>query len=313
MANRSWMPSSTDTSGSGDAPGPEGAVGNAFVRFEVVAVGDRILPRQRASGADVVETVEVGLAPADPDDTGPQDGHQPRIARAVFRIGEERPDAVGLLALDVEQKHVGRVFRDLDRKLRQQARLERPDADDEERAEADGEQDHARLVARARQVQHRMAKRKRRRPGERRDHGDQHPAGRLQHDGEPGKAAAHDRPDAQRAGLPAGDADQRQPDERHDRHLRVQSRATPRRLVAQEQRGLDVADLHQRHDGEQQRHEQPDRDALRGGAPRQAVVGFRQDRRRAAERERDAPRAWRAPGTRPAGCRPSPSASTCRM
>ena len=45
---------------------------------------------------------------------------------------------------------------------REQARLQRSDADDEERAEADGEQDDARLVARPRQMQHGVAERERR-------------------------------------------------------------------------------------------------------------------------------------------------------
>ena len=45
-------------------------------------------------------------------------------------------------------------------KLLQEIRLERADADDEEGAQSHGEQDHARLVARARDVEHRVAQRK---------------------------------------------------------------------------------------------------------------------------------------------------------
>ena len=84
------------------------------------------------------------------------------------------------------------------------------DADDEERAEADREQDDARLVARPRQVQHRVAQRKRPRIRQRRDQRDQRPAGQVQHDREPREAGAHDDADLERRRLPRGERDQRQ-------------------------------------------------------------------------------------------------------
>ena len=119
-----------------------------------------------------------------------------RSAAAGWRaVGEERADAVGLIPLDVEQEHVGRIGRHLNRELLEQAGLQRPDADDEERAEADRQQDDPRLVAGPRQMQHRMTQRERSRVRERRD--DRRPAR-----GPPGaartparKARAHDEAD----------------------------------------------------------------------------------------------------------------------
>ena len=103
------------------------------------------------------------------------------------------------------------------------------------------------------------------------------------------------------------------PDQRHHRQLGPVA-FEPRRLVAQQERRLDVADLHQRHDREQQRHQQPDGDALRRRTPRQAVVGLGQDRRRAAERERDGRDRRARQQRRPAGCRPdrAPAPAGCR-
>ena len=101
-------------------------------------------------------------------------------SRAVRRIGQERADAVDLRLLDVDQEHVGRVLRHLHRELAEQARLQRPDADDEERAESDREQNHARLIARTRQVQHGVTQRKRPRLRQRRDGRHQRAAGPVQ-------------------------------------------------------------------------------------------------------------------------------------
>ena len=124
-------------------------------------------------------------------------------------IGQKRAHALDLFALDVDEEHVRRVLGNLHRELLEQARLQRADADDEERAEADREQDDARLVPGPRQVQHRMPERKRRRQDQRREEGDQAAAGELQDDRQRRKAAADDRTDPQRSGLPARDGDER--------------------------------------------------------------------------------------------------------
>ena len=67
--------------------------------------------------------------------------------RRLARV-EERPHRRHLRRQDLDQEHVGPARRQLERELLQQVGLQRPDADDEEAADADGEQDDARLVAR---------------------------------------------------------------------------------------------------------------------------------------------------------------------
>ena len=202
------------------------------------------------------------------------------------RVAQERAHAVRLPALDVEQEHVRRVGGRLDRELAEQARLQRSDADDEERAEPDGEQDDARLVAGPGQVQHRVPQRERPRVGERRDQGDEHPARHDQHHRQPGETGADHQADLERRRLP-----RRQPDQRR-RHRHEDGVADPvaparRAFVAQQQRRLDEADVQQRHDREQERHEHADADALRRRARRHPVVRLGEDRRRPAERDRD--------------------------
>ena len=92
--------------------------------------------------AHVLEALELVSRPLTPVTRARSTGMQPERPGAVRRIGEERANAVDLVALDVHQEHVGRVgATTCDRELLEQARLQRPDADDEEGAEADGEQD----------------------------------------------------------------------------------------------------------------------------------------------------------------------------
>ena len=69
----------------------------------------RVLAAERAARAHVLEALEVRLAAADARHARPQHRDQPESAGAVRRIGEERAHAVGLVALDVDQEHVGRV------------------------------------------------------------------------------------------------------------------------------------------------------------------------------------------------------------
>ncbi len=153
---------------------PERALNHPLVRLEVIAIGDRELAADRhAPLAHLLGALEIDLLPGDADHPRPQHRDQLELAGAVRRIAEKRAHAVGLALLDVEQEHVGRVGRHLHRELAEQARLQRPHADDEEGAEADGQQDDARLVARTRQVQHRVAQRKRPRVRQRRDQRDQ--------------------------------------------------------------------------------------------------------------------------------------------
>ena len=199
-------------------------------------------------------------------------------------IGEEGTNAVNLVALDVHEKHVGSLFPDLHRELFEQAGLQRPDADDEKRAETDGQQDDARLISRTRQVQHRVAERKRTGPGQRSDRANEPAAGGLQRESDPAEARADDQAHAKRRHLP-----RRQRDER-GRHEHHRGDARPietgrQRFVAEEQRGSDEPYLQQGHDREQQRDEHADPDALRRGIHGHPVLRLGEQRRRPVEHE----------------------------
>ncbi len=151
----------------------------------------------------------MGLAADDAGHAGAHHRNQLEIASAVGRIGQERANAVRLAALDVQQEHVRRLFRDLNRELVEQRRLQRPDADDEKGAEADGQQDDARLIPRSRQMQDGVAQRERPRIRERRDQRARAP-GRpaCSTTARPAKPAQTISPTLQRRRLPRRDGDQ---------------------------------------------------------------------------------------------------------
>ena len=195
----------------------------------------------------------------------------------------------------------------------------------------DGQQDDARLVARARQAEDGVAQRK--------------PAARarsaaprsttpvldqVQHERDAGEPAADDRADLQRRGLPAGDRDQRGADDHRGADLR-RGRAPPRargcpptsttagytrrpgkpagRPAAQQQQRLDPPDLEQRHQREQQRDQQADRRPLPHRRERQRSSVGRAER--GADVARESRRAPAARARRPARCRPARGSTTC--
>ncbi len=202
------------------------------------------------------------------------------------RIAEKGANTVGLALLDVEQEHVGRVGRHLQRELTQQAGLQRSHPDDEESPEADREQDDACLVARTRQVQHRVAQRKRPRVRHRRNQRDQRATRQMKNHRQRREPHAHHDPDLERGRLPGGQRDQRQ--RHHDDHRDPQPvAAAPHALVAQQQRRFDEPHLQQRHHRKQQRDQHADRHALQGRAPADAVMGLRQNRGRRPQHQRD--------------------------
>ena len=257
------------------------------------------------------------------------DRHQLRRPRPrrLARV-EERSHSVDLRRQDLDQEHVGAARSELHRELLQQVRLQRADADDEEAPQADGEQDDARLVARPRQAQHRVAQRKRPRPRDRPDRVDDAAADQVQHEREAGETAADDRPDLERRRLPARDGDQRDADDHGGDRLRRIDRADPRAdagdrpprwmarrrgeagrgAAAQQQQRLHPAHFEQRHEREQQRHEHPDRDALPRRRRRSASTRWRRaPRRRASGIEAIATLASPTPSALPA----RPSSTTC--
>src|SRR5207244_2433563 len=126
---------------------PDRSVDDALVRFEMIAIRNgEFAPQGNAALSHVFDAGEVRLTTGHADHPRAQDGDQLKLAGTVRSIAKKRPDGVSLRPLNVEQEHVRRIRRRLHRKLLEQARLQRSDADNEERAEADGEQDDACLI-----------------------------------------------------------------------------------------------------------------------------------------------------------------------
>ena len=230
IPNRSWMPCSTDTSGVRRRAVPERAVDDPLVRLEVVAVGDgelaapasrarRARPRSRLAASRLAARLHAASTRAR------STGNQLELAaRAVRRSARNaRTPSTWPCWMSIRNMS-GASLRHLNRELVEQARLQRPDADDEEGAEADGEQDDARLVARARQVQHGVAQRKRPRVRQRRDERDQRRPGQVQHERQAREPGADDQADAQRRRLPRRERDQRRGHERRSPPIPTQSR-----------------------------------------------------------------------------------------
>ena len=116
----------------------------------MIPIGDGVFAR-RATPAPARPRRSRGWSPGPDHADHPGAHHRDQLRLARRRSpdrretrGRPRPDPAGCRSGTCR----ARPAADLHRELAQQARLQRSDADDEERAEADGEQDHARLVAR---------------------------------------------------------------------------------------------------------------------------------------------------------------------
>jgi hypothetical protein len=95
IANRSWMPRSIDTSGSGAGP------------FQNAPSITRVFARKRSPRAHRFDVRQVRFTAIDADDACTQHRNQLELAGAVRRIGKERAHPLELAALHVEEKHVG--------------------------------------------------------------------------------------------------------------------------------------------------------------------------------------------------------------
>ena len=142
------MPSSIETSGSIEGVlVPEFSRHDRFVRFKPRPVGDDVLAAQSARARAALALLKVNLLAVDGHDARAHGRDQLRRARpSPVRSNFPRP---ALVLLNVDQVHVRQVRPPRDVELVQQIRLQRLDRHDEERAEADGHDDDARLVARA--------------------------------------------------------------------------------------------------------------------------------------------------------------------
>ena len=199
-----------------------------------------------------------------------------------------------------------------DRELLEQRRLQRPHADDEEGAEADGQQHGPRLVAGPAQAQHRVAQRDRSRQRQRPDRADERrrPRG-VSTSGHHGQADRHGEADPE-ATRPASWRSGRARPAGRPSPPTAPSRAPPaRRRLAQQQRRLDAPHVEQRHGREQERHQEADGHALHDRGRRHRVRDGWQTGL-PGQQPRQRRQAGRGKRRRPARIRPARAAAPAR-
>ena len=118
-------------------------------------------------------------------------GHQSRGAwRPPAGSSSKRSTPLDLIPLDVDEEDVGAALAARrSTELGEQVLLQRAHAEDEEAAEADRQQDDARLVARTAEAEDGMAQREPARRASGRAGADEQPRRAVEHDGDHGEAA----------------------------------------------------------------------------------------------------------------------------
>ena len=130
----------------GRRSGPELAVDDPLVRFQMVAIGNGELAAEPPALPHVFQILEVGLLAVDAGHAGAKHRDQLELTGAALPVGQEFAHPRHLVALDVHEEHVGPGRARAHVQFFEQARLHRADTDDEEGAEADRQQDDPRLV-----------------------------------------------------------------------------------------------------------------------------------------------------------------------
>ena len=210
----------------------------------------------------------------------PRTQNRQKTGRLLDPLRKQGADTSHLVLLDVEEKHVGGIVADLEREGAEQVRLDRVNPDDEEAAQPDRQQDHPRLVAGSRQVEHGVSQREPRPGAERLDHPHQPLPPHVQHNRHEGEPPTQPEPDLPRRGLPAGQHDEHDREHRDDHGLDPVPRGGRDEAPAQQRQRLDGPHLEQRTQCEQQRHDHPDTDPLRHRRRPQPVGQITQSRRR---------------------------------
>ena len=162
-------------------------------------------------------------------------------------------DPADLIALHVDEEQVGAAAIHADREFRDQIALQSAHAKDEEAAETNGEEDHARLISRTPQTDDRMAQGKPRRRRERQNQAHEQKGRRVQHQRHHGKSDGDGGPGAPRSSLPRRDQNQRRPHASADGNLQpidglILSRHPLDFAVAESRHGVGAADQQQRLD-----------------------------------------------------------------
>ena len=238
----------------------------SFVLFETIPVGNGVLASE--PGAPHRPPALDGRCGAGHRrHPGAQHGNQRRCSLASrppeSGVPENARHPVCLILLHVDEEHVGHVVAQLEREGRQQIRLHRMHADDEEAAEPHREKDYARLVAWTAQIQGGVAQREPVRRLQRARQPDQRPAQQVQRPGHEDESTRHVGADLEGRGLPGGYRHEPQADQyRRGNADPVGGQRSQRLALPQQQQGLGVTRIEQGHQGEQQRHEQSDRQPL---------------------------------------------------
>ncbi len=123
----------------------------------MIAIRDGVLARERTAAAHVAEVLEVDLAPLDGGHASAKHRHQAGRADArVLPFAQQRLDAFRLIALNVDDEHVGAATVHADGELRDQVALQCAHPEHEEAAESNRQEDHPRLIARTAKADHRV-------------------------------------------------------------------------------------------------------------------------------------------------------------
>ena len=295
---------------------PERPFDDPLVRLQVIAIGHRELAADVAAFADAFDRGEIQFLALHARDARAQHRQQPR-RRIGFHRREHRSQRVGLILLHVDQEHVGRVRLQRDGEFARQVHLEQPHAEDEEHAEADGQQNHPGLMTGTPEPIDRVTHREPLHASERPHRAHHREPDEVQGDRREHEPDRHDAAHPPRRRLPAREqhehatTDHGEPRRSSPSHADGAAHAPiassarlrggwrrradgRRRLLAQQQQRTHAPHFEQRHEREQQRHQHADAEGLETGGERQADrdraergegVGRRGQQHQRAERE----------------------------
>ena len=114
---------------------------------------------------------------------------------------------------------------------------------------------------------------------------DEYPTGKVQHERDRHESAGQQEADGERSRLPRRDADQARADHSSDSPLHPVEPWQRRHVLPQQQRRLHAADLQERNNREQHRHQHADREALNDRTGGESVLDV-QHRCEVADKQR---------------------------
>ena len=215
-----------------------------FVPLEPRPIGDGVLPRQPSTAHRLV-TIQIHVLATDGHDARAQRRNDLGGATRSAGLVQEGRHLIALALLDVDEEHVGRFGPGLDGEVPEQVDLQRPDAQDEKGAEADGQQNDPRLIAGPRDAQHRLPQRERPRVPQRLNRTHEHSTRQVQHERRRHEASRQHQAYFDRACLPRRHGHERHRHTGSHRPFQPIDSGWRRRVMPQQQRGLDVPHVEQ--------------------------------------------------------------------